>query len=65
LLYLIGRARKTKEVAKVQVDLVGRFFEGKLIPPLYGCVQVEQLLKSSYEDKEIDIPIAYGKNCLG
>jgi hypothetical protein len=32
-------------------------FEGKPIPAPYACVQVEQLLKSSYEDNEIDIPL--------
>jgi hypothetical protein len=65
LLYLINRARKTKEVAKVQVDPVGGLFEGKPIPSQYACVQVEQLLKASYADNEIDIPTADGKNCLG
>ena len=65
LLYPIGRARKIKEVAKAQVDLVGGLYEGKPIPSLYACIQVEQLLKSSYEDNEIDIPTADGKSCLG
>jgi hypothetical protein len=65
LFYPIGRARKTKEVAKAQVELVGGLFKGKSILPLYACVQVEQLLKSSYEDNEIDIPTADGKNYLG
>ena len=40
-------------------------FEGKLIPIRYACVQVEQLLKSSYEDNEIDFSTADGKSCLG
>jgi hypothetical protein len=65
LLYPIGRAGKTKEVAKTQVEPVGGVFEGKPIPPLYACIQVEQLLKSSYEDNEIDIPTADRKNYLG
>ena len=65
LLYPIGRAGKTKEVTKTLVDLARGLFEGKLIPPLYACVQVEQLLKSSYEDTEIDTPTVDGKNCLG
>ena len=41
LLYPIGRAGKTKEVAKAQVEPVVGLFEGKPIPPLYACVQVE------------------------
>ena len=32
LLYPIGRARKTKEVAKAHVDPIGDLFEGKPIP---------------------------------
>jgi len=56
LLYPIGRAGKTKEVAKAHVDPTGALFEGKPIPPLYACVRVQELLKSSYEDNEIDIP---------
>ena len=65
LLYPIGRARKIKEVAKAQVDLVGGLYEGKPIPSLYACIQVEQLLKSSYENDGIDIPTADGKNYVG
>ncbi|RLN05307.1 hypothetical protein C2845_PM13G07700 [Panicum miliaceum] len=65
LLYLIDRAGKTKEVAKAHMHPVVGLFEGKPIPPLYACVQVEQLLKSSYEDNEIDIQTADGKICLG
>jgi hypothetical protein len=65
LLYSIGRAGKTKEVAKAHVDPVGGLFEGKPILHLYACVHVEQLLKSSYDDSEIDIPTTDGKNCLG
>jgi hypothetical protein len=65
LLYPIDGAGKTKEVAKTLVYPSGGLFEGKLIPPLYACVQVEQLLKSSYEDNEINIPTADGKTCLG
>jgi hypothetical protein len=64
LLYSIGGAGKTKEAAKAQVYPVGGLFEGKPIPPLYACVQVEQLLKSSYEDNEIDISTTDGKNYL-
>jgi hypothetical protein len=64
-LYPVGRAGKTKEVAKAQVHPARGLFEGKPIPALYACVQVEQLLKSSYEDNEIDIPTADGKSCLG
>jgi hypothetical protein len=41
LLYPICRAGKTKEVAKAQVEPVGGLFEGKPIPPLYACIQVE------------------------
>ena len=55
-LYPIGRAGKTKEVAKAHVDPAGALFERKPIPPLYACVRVQELLKSSYEDNEIDIP---------
>ena len=47
------------------MDHVGGLFEGNPIPPIYACVQVEQQLKSSNEDNEIDIPTADGKNCLG
>ena len=65
LLYLIGRAGKIKEVAKALVEPVGGLFEGKPVPPLYACVQVEQVLNSIYEYNEIDIPTADGKNCLG
>jgi hypothetical protein len=63
-LYPIGTAGKTKKVAKAQVYPVRGLFDGKPIPPLYACVQVEQLLKSSYEDSEIDIPTADGKKLL-
>jgi len=62
LLYPIGRARKTKEVAKPHVHPARGLFEGKPIPIGYACVQIEQLLKSSYE---IDFPTADGKSCLG
>ena len=48
LLYPIGRAKKTKEVAKAHVDTVRALFEGKPIPPLYACVRVQELLKSSF-----------------
>jgi hypothetical protein len=65
LLYLVGKAGKTKEVAKAPVHPDRGLFEGKPISALYACVQVEQLLKSSYEDNEIDIPTADGKSCLG
>ena len=65
LLYLIGRAGKTKQVAKAHVDPAGALFEGKPIPPLYACVRVQELLKSSYEDNEIDISTADGKTTLG
>ena len=65
LLYSVGRAGKTKKVAKAQVHPARDSFEGKLILALYACVQVEQLLKSNYEDNEIDIPTADGKSCLG
>jgi hypothetical protein len=33
LLYPFGRAGKTKEVAKAQVDSIGGLFEGNPIPP--------------------------------
>ena len=65
LLYPIGRAGKTKEVAKALAEPVGGLFEGKPVPPLYACVQVKQVLNSIYEYNEIDIPTADGKNCLG
>ena len=65
LLYPVGRAGKTKEVAKAQVHPARGLFEGKPIPIGYACVQVEQLLKSSYKDNEIDFPTADGKSCLG
>ena len=65
LLYLVGRAEKTKEVARAEVHPAGNLFEGNPTPALYACVEVEELLKSSYEDNEIDIPTADGKNCLG
>ena len=65
LLYLVGRAGKTKEVARARVHPARDLFEGNLIPALYACVEVEELLKSSYEDNEVDIPTADGKNCLG
>ena len=65
LLYPVGRAGKTKEVAKAQVHLARGLFEGKPIPIGYACVQVEQLLKLSYEDNEIDFPTADEKSCLG
>ena len=64
LLYPVGRAGKTKEVAKPHVHPARGLFERKPIPIGYACVQVEQLLKSSYEDNEIDFPIADGKSCL-
>ena len=65
LLYPVGRARKTKKVARARVHPAGSLFEGNPTPALYACVEVDELLKSSYEDNEIDIPTAYGKNCLG
>ena len=40
LLYPIGRAGKTKEVAKAHVDPFWGLFEGKPIPPLYACVRL-------------------------
>ena len=64
LLYPVGRAGKTKEVAKAHVHPARGLFEGTPIPTGYACVQVEQLLKSSYEDNEIDFPTADGKSCL-
>jgi len=64
LLYRIGRAGKTKEVAKAQVEPVVGLFEGKPIPPLYACVQVEQILNSIYEYNEIDIPLQMGRIAL-
>ena len=65
LLYPIGRVGKTKDVAKAQVHPARGLFEGKSIPIGYACVQLEQLLKSSYEDNEIDFPTTDGKSCLG
>ena len=65
LLYPVGRAGKTKEVARARVHPARYLFEGNPIPALYACIEVEELLKSSYEDNEIDIPTADGKNFLG
>jgi hypothetical protein len=65
LLYLVGRARKPKEVAEVQVDPDGGLFEGNMTLLLYACVQVQHLLKSSYADHKIDILITDGKHYLG
>ena len=65
LLYLVGRAGKIKEVARARVHPARDLFEGNPIPALYACVEVEELLKSIYDDTEIDIPTADGKNCLG
>ena len=65
LLYPIGRAGKTREVAKAHVDPVAGLFDGKPIPPLYACVRVQELLKTSYEDNEIDIPTSDGRTTLG
>jgi hypothetical protein len=65
LLYPVGRAGKMKKVAKAQVDPVGGSFEGNPISPLHAYVKVQHVLKSSYEDHEIDIPTADGKHCLG
>ena len=65
LLYPVGRARKTKKVARARVHPAGNLFEGNPTPALYACVEVEELLKSIYDDTEIDIPTADGKNCLG
>ena len=39
-------------------------FDGKTIPIGYACVEVEQHLKSSYEDNEIDFPTADGNSCF-
>ena len=63
MLYPIGRAGKTREVAKAHVDPVVGLFDGKPIPPLYACVRVQELLKTSYEDNEIDITIL--GECIG
>ena len=53
-----------KEVAKAHVDPFWGLFEGKPIPPLYACVRVQELLKSSYAENEIDIPTTDGKTTL-
>jgi hypothetical protein len=45
LLYPVGRAGNKKKVAKTQMHPARGLFEGKPIPALYACVQVEQLLK--------------------
>ena len=55
---------KTREVAKAHVDPMAGLFDGKPIPPLYACVQVQELLKTSYEDNEIDIPTSDGRTTL-
>ena len=65
LLYPVGRAGKTKEVARAQVHPARDLFEGNQIPALYACIEVEELLKSNYEGNEIDILTADGKNCPG
>ena len=65
LLYPVGRAGKIKEVARARVHPAGSLFEGNPTPALYACVEVEELLKSIYDDAEIDIPTVDGKNCLG
>ena len=65
LLYLVGRAEKTKEVARAGVHPAGNLFEGNPTLALYACVEVEELSKSIYDDIEIDIPTVDGKNCLG
>ena len=65
LLYPIGRAGKMREVAKAHVDPVVGLFHGKPIPPLYACVRVQELLKTSYKDNEIDIPTSDGRTTLG
>ena len=65
LLYPIGRAGKTREVAKAHVYPVAGLFDGKPIPPLYACVQVQELLQINYEDNEIDIPTSDGRTTLG
>ena len=60
-----GRAGKTKEVAKDLSDPIGGMFEGNPIQPLYACVQVLQIINSSYDDHEIDIPSTDVKHFLG
>ena len=46
------------------MDPIGGLFKGKLISLIWAYLQVEELLKSSYEDNDIDIPTKYGKNYL-
>jgi len=41
LLYPVGRAGKTKEVAKAQVHPARGLFEGKPIPIGYACLEIE------------------------
>ena len=65
LLYPIGKAGKMREVVTAHVDPVAGLFDGKPIPPLYACVRVLELLKTSYEDNEIDIPTSDGRITLG
>uniref|UniRef100_K3ZEJ1 DUF8039 domain-containing protein n=1 Tax=Setaria italica TaxID=4555 RepID=K3ZEJ1_SETIT len=60
----VGRAGKTKEVAKGLAIPVDCLFEGKPIPRYYACVTVLEI-NSNYGDHEIDIPTAEGVHCLG
>ena len=62
---LSGRQSWENKVARARVHLAGSLFEGNPTPALYACVEVEELLKSIYDDAEIDIPTVDGKNCLG
>uniref|UniRef100_K3XSL7 Uncharacterized protein n=1 Tax=Setaria italica TaxID=4555 RepID=K3XSL7_SETIT len=60
----IGRAGKTKEVAKDLAIPIGGLFEGKPILHHYAYVTVLEI-NSNYGDHEIDIPTAEGIHCLG
>nr|TKW25490.1 hypothetical protein SEVIR_3G123500v2 [Setaria viridis] len=60
----VGRAGKTKEVAKGLAIPVGGLFEGKPIPRYYACVTVLEI-NSNYGDHKTYIPTAKGVHCLG
>uniref|UniRef100_K3Y197 Uncharacterized protein n=1 Tax=Setaria italica TaxID=4555 RepID=K3Y197_SETIT len=55
LCFLVGRAGKTKEIAKGLAIPVGGLFEEKPIPHHYACVTVIEI-NSNYDDHEIEIP---------
>nr|TKW13581.1 hypothetical protein SEVIR_5G111200v2 [Setaria viridis] len=60
----IGRAGKTKEVAKGLAIPIGGLFEGKPILHHYAYVTMLEI-NSNYDDHKIDIPTVEGIHCLG